>query len=133
MVPSEALPVESVTADPVYRARVERVAAALKEPREIVEYADADLPEMVLNRGLLAGRRPMKGMEEVSDPILLFNTFRFDGREEETRRRKELTAAGLKQVPHSLLGSGAFVWFDSNLETDPHRKDKVCRPCWRCR
>ena len=82
---------ESVTADPIYRARVKRVAAALKQPREIVEYADSDLPDMVLNRGLLAGRRPMGTMEEVLDPILLFNTFRFDGAEEEARRRQALT------------------------------------------
>ena len=122
---------ESVMADPKYRARVERVVAALREPREIVTYTDADLPDMILKQGLVANRKPMGTLDTVDDPILLFNTFRFDTAEEQAARRQALVDAGVESVGHDLLGSGAFVWFDSNLETDPHKRDKVCRPCWR--
>ena len=121
---------ESVMAHPTYRARVERVVAALQEPREIITYIDTDLPGMIAD-GLLANRVPMNTLETVGDPILLFNTFRFDGPEGEASRRKALADLGLPKVSHSLLGSGAFIWFDANLPTDPHRDDKVCRPCWR--
>ena len=122
---------ESVMSHPTYRARVERVVAALQEPREIIIYADADLPEMIAGGGLLANRVPMNTLEMVRDPILLFNTFRFDGPQGEASRRKALADRGFPNVSHSLLGTGAFIWFDANLPTDPHRKDKVCRPCWR--
>ncbi|OPZ21463.1 MAG: Spore photoproduct lyase [candidate division BRC1 bacterium ADurb.BinA364] len=122
---------ESVMANPLYRARAERVAAALVAPREIIPYADADLPEMIRERGLLAGRVAMHTLENVRDPILLFNTFRFDGAQAEQARREALERAAGQRIGLDLLGAGAFIWFDSNLAGDPHRDDKVCRPCWR--
>ncbi len=122
---------ESVMGHSTYRARVERVVAALQEPCEITTYTDADLPDMIQNQGLLAGRKAMGTMDEVSDPILLFNTFRFDGAENARARQKALEDAGVRGLQHGLLGTGAFVWFDANLETDPYKNDKVCRPCWR--
>jgi len=122
---------ESVMSTPTYRARVERVVAALREPQPIVTYTDRDLPDMVRNRNLFAGRRPMGTLQDVRDPILLFNTFRFDSRESVDARRKQLIKAGWDKPTDALLGDAAFVWFDANLETDTHRHDKVCRPCWR--
>lgn len=122
---------ESVMGNPTYRVRAERVVAALKEPRKIITYADADLPGMIREKGLLAGRGIMFGRRPVNDPILLFNTFRFGGEADLDERRKALEACGLEWAPHSLLGTGAFIWFDSNLETDKYKDDKVCRPCWR--
>jgi hypothetical protein len=122
---------ESVMANAVYRARAQSVADALADPRPIETYADSDLPDLVANHGLLAGRKRMGTMAEVPDPILLFNTFRFDGPEAAAARRKALVDAGIRNPPHGLLGTGAFVWFDANLETDQHKNDKVCRPCWR--
>ena len=106
---------ELVMANPAYRRRVERVAASLREPREIITYRDADLPDLVLNKGILAGRKPMGSMDCVPDPILLFNTFRFDGEDRVRARSKTLSDAGIKEMPRSLLGTGAFVWFDTNL------------------
>ena len=122
---------ESVMADSVYRSRVERVVAALREPREVITYVDDDLPDLLSEKGLTARRRPMHKLAEVFDPILLFNTFRFEGKEEETARREALEGKLGRGIQSSLLGAGAFHWFDSNLNTDSHRNDKVCRPCWR--
>ena len=122
---------ESVMANPVYRARAERVVAALPEPRQIITYADADLPGMIKNNGLLAGRQAMGSLAEVNDPILLFNTFRFDSAESAAARRQTLEAAAGQHLPPGLLGTGAFVWFNANLAADKHKDDKVCRPCWR--
>jgi len=119
---------ESVMADERYRERAERVVRVLQRPVEPVVYRDEQLPEMIRG-GLLAARHPMGTLAEVRDPILLFNTFRFDGGFEE--RRKAVEAAGCKDVPISLLGSGAYHWANYNLEGDSARHDKVCRPCWR--
>ena len=122
---------ESVMGNSTYRARVERVVASLKEPREIITYRDSDLPDMIQNQGLLAGRRTMGTMAEVRDPGLLFNTFRFDGVESARARQNALAEQGVKGTHLPLIGAGAFVWFDANLDTDDHKDDKVCRPCWR--
>jgi len=125
---------ETVMADATYRSRVERVVAALREPGRIVTFRDEDLPAMILDGGLLDGRKPMGTLGEVGDPILLFNTFRFDSPQAVQARIRALTDAGVDDWPmtlHTLTGSGAFHWFDANLETDQFKRDKVCRPCWR--
>ncbi len=124
---------QSVMANPKYRAGVERVVAALKEPRSIITYTDDQLPEMILKEGLLKNRVSMGTLNPVPDPILLFNTFRF-ANEEEIRQHKEvLQQKGLKpdHCQNGLIGTGAFNWAYYNLKEDPHRHDKVCRPCWR--
>lgn len=125
---------ETVMRNPTHRQRVERVVAGLKEPREIMTFSDADLPAMILEGGLLERRVPMGGLGEVLDPVLLFNTFRFDGRAAVEKRVQALKASGVETWPSTLstlVGGGAFQWFDTNLSTDKHRHDKVCRPCWR--
>ncbi len=121
---------ESVMQHPPYRARVERVAGALAAPRPIETYADADLPELIGQRGLLARRVPMGALPEVEDPILLFNTFRFAD-EQEVRVRQQRWASDGVRVGPDLLGLGAFHWANYNLPGDPDRAHKVCRPCWR--
>ena len=123
---------ESVMADPRYRGRAERVVHALTEPIRPVVYCDADLPDMIADKGLLANRKPMGTLDEVRDPILLFNTFRFDGkREERLRSLKEKTPGLSDYMLTELLGYRAFHWARYNLKGDPDRRDKVCRPCWR--
>ncbi len=124
---------ETVMSNPTYRARVESVVRALARPREIITYRDADLPRMIREQGLLARRVAMGTLANVDDPILLFNTFRFDGEEDRARRIEALKAEGIEPgtYPQSLLGSGAFHWACYNLKDDPSRNDKVCRPCWR--
>ena len=123
---------ESVMADERYRRRVDGVVQALERPVEPVVYRDEDLVAMVKEGGLLERRQPMGVLADVRDPILLFNTFRFDDGFDE--RRKALEAAGLSPgwgAARPLLGAGAFNWANYNLDGDPNRHDKVCRPCWR--
>jgi len=69
----------SVMADPRYRRRLMNVVDALETRVEPVVYCDDDLPAMIAG-GLVSGRVAMGTLDEVPDPILLFNTFRFDGR-----------------------------------------------------
>jgi len=123
---------ESVMADERYRSRVEGVVGALESPIEPVVFRDEHLPKMIGEGGLLANRKPMGTLAEVRDPILLFNTFRFDGKFEQRRRATEKLGCELGCGDGlALLGYGAFHWANYNLEGDPNRHDKVCRPCWR--
>ncbi len=122
---------EDVMGSELWRQRAMGVVEALSKPVEPVVFADEQIPAMI-DEGLLARRVPMGTLDEVHDPILLFNTFRFDGRFDE--RVEALRAAGLKADGgplRALLGYGAYNWANYNLEGDPHRHDKVCRPCWR--
>ena len=122
---------EGVMTNDLYRSRAEGVVSALETPVEPVVYRDADVPDLVRN-GIYDNRKPMGSLAEVRDPILLFDTFRFDGKEQERmdwtgeQLRDAGTNAGL-----SLVGGGAFNWACYNLKDDPSRNDKVCRPCWR--
>ncbi|MBN2451144.1 MAG: hypothetical protein JXR77_12190 [Lentisphaeria bacterium] len=112
-----------------YRAGVERVLGALERPVAPIEFRDDDIPEMVRG-GLLRGRGAMGCRREVRDPILLFNTFRFDRRRAE--RLAWLKGQGIETGDADmLLGYGAFRWANYNQDGDPNRQDKVCRPCWR--
>lgn len=124
---------ESVMADARCRGRAEGLVRALAQPVTPVVYRDTDLPRLIREHGLLAGRRPMGALAEVRDPILLLNTFRFDGGFDQ--RRAALTAAGWDPAWDGMLpqfiGAPAFHWANYNLDGDPDRADKVCRPCWR--
>ncbi|MBM4030438.1 MAG: hypothetical protein FJ291_01475 [Planctomycetes bacterium] len=122
---------DSVMADERHRARVEGVVRALRKPVEPIAYGDHELPALLAEHGLLKNRVPMGTLPEVRDPILLFNTFRWDGRYAE--RLEALRSVGADPSWHAipLLGYGAFNWANYNLEGDPARHDKVCRPCWR--
>ena len=124
---------ESVMSNPKYRARAESVVRSLKPPCEIITYRDEDLPGLIKDGGILRRRIAMGTLDKVDDPILLFNTFRFDGEKEHAARIEVLKAKGLEPdtYPQSLLGVGAFRWACYNLKDDPAREDKVCRPCWR--
>ena len=122
---------ETVMANPAYRERVDRTVAGLQQPVTPVVYADDELPELVRS-GLLTNRKSMGSMDDVHDPALLFNTFRFDERHAE--RLKWLADQGVEaggHTAHALLGGGAFSWACYNQAEDPARDDKVCRPCWR--
>jgi Spore photoproduct lyase len=121
---------ESVMANGAYRAGVERVVAGLAEPRTIETYTDDQLPMLIRERGLLDRRVAMGTLDEVHDPILLFNTFRFNGEEAQRALGRQLADEGLN-VGNDLLGLDAFHWANYNLPGDANQKHKVCRPCWR--
>ena len=120
---------ESVVANPVYKARLERVVSALTEPIEPIVYKDDDIVKLLKEDRIFAKRRAMGTLDEIQDPILLFNTFRFDGRRAEQEER--LKQQGYERPNRALLGYGAFAWAPYNLAADSARNDKVCRPCWR--
>ncbi len=130
MCPPAVFAHESVMKNKLYRARVERVVKALAEPRKIETYTDDQLPMLIRERGLLERRVSMGTLAEVKDPILLFNTFRFQDEEAARARGKRFADEGLK-VGNDLLGLDAFHWAKYNLDDDPDRAHKVCRPCWR--
>ncbi|NQT89546.1 hypothetical protein HQ560_22445 [bacterium] len=122
---------ESCLTQPIYRERVDGLLHALSRPVEPTVFGDADIPALARN-GIAASRAPMGTLEAVADPILLLNTFRFDGNF--APRHDALKRQGIELpwgVAHALLGYGAFHWANYNQEGDPHRHDKVCRPCWR--
>lgn len=122
---------QEVAATAAYRSRVDRVLQALAEPVTPEVFTDADLPALLAG-GLAAGRKAMGTLGTVPDPILLFNTFRFDGQAE--ARLNRFSEADRKRwggVLRELLGDRAFQWANYNQEGDPARHDKVCRPCWR--
>ncbi|MFO8080475.1 MAG: hypothetical protein R6V07_09230 [Armatimonadota bacterium] len=122
---------ESVTADPRYRTRLQRVVDALEKSVDPIIYADEDLPRIINEHRLMENCGSMGEMETVPDPKLLLNTFRFDGRREE----KVEWLTGMVDIgaawANALLGYEPWVWKPYNLPGDPHRHDKVCRPCWR--
>ncbi len=122
---------ESVTANPTYDRRLQRVLDALETPVEPVIYADDDLPEIINDQDLFENCGNMGEMDVVPDPRLVFNTFRFDDRRSE---RVEWLTANTEIGEHfaaTLLGYRPWVWANYNLPGDPARTDKVCRPCWR--
>jgi len=119
---------ESVQADPRYRARVERVVAATSNAPPVRVYRDDDLPGMIRDEGLLAGRVPMGTLEPIPDPALVFNTYRFDGRREErlTWLKEACGELSGDQLHLGLLGYGPFCWW-----TEKDLGKRICRPCWR--
>lgn len=124
---------ESVIADSRYKERLDRVVSALAEPVEPFIYKDEDLPALIKDHRILARRASMGTLDEIRDPILLFNTFRFDGQRGE--QREWLKQQGMANVGghtrDALLGYEPFNWFPAGLAEDRHRNDKVCRACWR--
>ncbi|MFW6156384.1 MAG: spore photoproduct lyase family protein, partial [Armatimonadota bacterium] len=122
---------ESVTANARYRNRLQRVVDALEKPVDPIIYADEDIPRIINEHRLMENCGSMGEMETVPDPRLLLNTFRFDGR----RREKVEWLTGTVEVgdawANALLGYEPWTWKAYNLPGDPHRHDKVCRPCWR--
>lgn len=128
--PPAVLAHDTIMSNPKYRAGVERVVAALPEPRTIETFSDDDIPALVRDRGILTRRVSMGTLDEVRDPILLFNTFRFRDEERAIALGDKLEKEGIVR-PNDLIGLGAFYWANYNLDGDPDRTYKVCRPCWR--
>lgn len=124
---------DSVMNDDRCRRRMERVVAALARPIQPVVFSDDNLPEVMQREGWLNGCAAMGTLDEIRDPILVFNKFRFD--DEYSSRleqfKTQVPQMGDGHLVRNLLGDGAFNWANYNLEGDPNRKDKVCRPCWR--
>ena len=123
---------ESVMANPKYRSRLERVVAALENDITPIVYKDDDLSAMIGEKHIAAGRVQMGTLDEVPDPILLFNTFRFDGKRGERIDWLSRTCGiGDDHLAQALTGYGAFDWWGVKLGPDDINGTQICRPCWR--
>ena len=111
---------ESVMANPLYRQRMQRVVDACDNDPEIITWNDDDLPELLAPGGLLSRYQVMGSLDKIEDPVLLFNTYKFDGGR--VKRREwldEQGIAGNTLAIDSMLGHGAFAWACYNLPDDP--------------
>ena len=130
--PPAAYAHESAMADPRYRERMQRVLDACDNEPKLTVYADEDVPGLLREGGLAERRKIMGTLDLIEDPVLLFNTYRFDGNFEERREwAREQGFPNLNGLVAAMLGYGAFAWACYNLADDPVGHDKVCRPCWR--
>lgn len=123
---------KSVVNNVAYKSRLDRVVAALKNDVVPIVYEDGDLPTMIADQRITAGRVPMGTLDTVPDPILLFNTFRFDGRRKERMEEfaRTCNVTGYHLV-EALLGLSPFSWQPFTLEPDDRIGEQVCRPGWR--
>jgi DNA repair photolyase len=96
---------------------------------------DEDIPAM-LERPVWKRTQGRAGArQQIFDPVFFFNTYRFDGKQEEVRKRIATANPGfdIGSLPDHFLGYHHFVWFNSGQAAD-HLKPNpqhVCRPCWR--
>ncbi len=96
---------------------------------------DEEIPAM-LERPVWKGVRGKAGARErIDTPVFFFNTFRFDGKSDEVRRRIAAANPGYDadKLPDYYLGYRHFVWFNSGQPADDIKPnpEHVCRPCWR--
>jgi len=96
---------------------------------------DEDIPAM-LERPVWKRTHGNAGSrKELFDPVFFFNTFRFDNKQEEVRRRIAEANPGfdITTLPDRFLGYRHFKWFNSRQEPDDIKPNPghVCRPCWR--
>ena len=129
--PSYVLLLDEVLADPLMRARVERVLAALPPdtPREVITLDE--LPAAAQRHGWDRGG-PMGVPPPAGDPGLFLGVMRWDGRWDE---RREAARAAWPQFPggklRAALGYDAFQMFSSHQTEYKPCPDHVCRPAWR--
>jgi len=115
-------------------ARAKNIVEALgRSMEDIIYMADEDIPQIVRedNWRSLWGTKMGQISRDFSDPIIVLNTFRWGKEVDELSRRMAKEHPDLGGYLGQFLGHGAFCFQPYNLESDPNRKDKVCRPAWR--
>ncbi len=122
---------DEVLADPLMRARAERVLAALPAgtPTEVVSVEELPAAAERHNWHRAGGRMGMPPPAE--DGGMVFAKMRWDGRWPE---HQEAIKAKLERVPWSMravYGYDAFTWFSSGQKDVKPCADHVCRPAWR--
>jgi len=123
---------QSVAETPRYLARAQRVIDGLANTPPVTVYTDDELPVMIKEQGLLAGQDLWGAIAEPHDPMLLFNSFRFDGRREERLAwLQQETGIGRYHAAEALTGYGPFCWFSAFPGRGDEFHDDICRPCWR--
>ena len=124
---------EQVLQKPTWRERAERVCAQLGAAgRKPVYITDDDIPRIAEEHNWAEARRRMGHFTELDDPDVLLNVFTLD--DSNTGRVKEIQGRapeGARGIIPTVMGRGAYVFFDAMLPSDASRDDKVCRPAWR--
>lgn len=134
MKPSAIFVSDRVLDDPESRSRLESFAAATGT-HDWTAVTDEEIPEM-LERPVWTRIHGKTGTRErIYEPVIFFNTFRFDDRQEEIRARIAEANPGydVSKIPDHMLGYRRFRWFNSGQDPDLIRPnpEHVCRPCWR--
>ncbi|NLE68283.1 MAG: hypothetical protein GX608_12760 [Lentisphaerae bacterium] len=96
---------------------------------------DEDIPAMLARPVWKRTQGAAGARAQVFDPVFFFNTFRFDNRQDEVRRRISAANPGFDAgtLQDCFLGYQHFTWFNSGQSHDDLKPcpDHVCRPCWR--
>ena len=96
---------------------------------------DEDIPSMLERQAWKRTRGKAGARDRIHPPVFFFNTFRFDDKSAEVRRRISAANPGFDadRLPDYFLGYRHFVWFNSGQEPDKIQPnpEHVCRPCWR--
>ncbi len=96
---------------------------------------DEDIPAMLERSVWKRTQGRASARERIFDPVFFFNTFRFDGEQDESRRRIEAANPGFDAAALGdyFLGYHHFNWFNSGQPADDIKPNPqhVCRPCWR--
>lgn len=125
---------ERVLATKATTARAKNIVEGLGKTMEDAIYmADEDIPEIVRkdNWKSLWGSKMGQLPQGFPDPVIVLNTFRWGKEVDELAGQMAKENPDLGGYLGQFLGHGAFCFQPYNLEGDPNRKDKVCRPAWR--
>lgn len=134
MTPPAVFVSDRVLENPECMQRLETFMQTTNAPDwEVVK--DEEIPAM-LERPVWKRTKGRAGSREhIYDPVFFFNTFRFDEKADEVRRR--IVDANpdfdIKTLRGSFLGYHHFNWFNSGQNADDIKPnpEHVCRPCWR--
>ena len=134
MTPPAVFVSDRVLQDEECMRRLHSFAEATHTPHwEVVR--DEDIPAMLEQPVWKRTRGRAGARQEIFDPVFFFNTFRFDNKQDEVRRR--IVAANpafdATALPNYFLGYHHVSWFNSgqcagDIKPNP---EHVCRPCWR--
>ncbi len=129
--PPHVLVLDEVMADPLMRARAERVLAALPSDTPVHTCSDKELPQAAMDLGWkgFGGRMGMPPPDD--DPVFFFGKMRWDGKWPEHSAHFRDVYGSLPYYVHSVYGYDAFRWFTSGQSEIAPCADHVCRPAWR--
>lgn len=130
-VPAKKLIItKDVEADPVCKARAERLMTGIPA-KEIVRNADdAALSKIIEQDGLNKGGA-RHGVKDPVETTIVFVKGRFDATEEEKAKRKEACPMLFENSGYRFHGYGGWDWRDSGSKTYREKTGLVCQPAYQ--
>ncbi|MBC7289264.1 MAG: hypothetical protein H5T86_14740, partial [Armatimonadetes bacterium] len=126
---SRLLVYREVTDHPLMSARAERLMRGIQA--DVIEYdVDDDRLEDVLQETGLA-HPPLMGMKNESDPLVIFNYWRFDEPPELREKRRRQYPLLFSNTTAKFSGVEGFDWRDSGSPRYRKRTGLVCNPAWQ--